>query len=336
MTSSKTAKGPFYKTIDFSDTLETTLTLEEIEDVKTEFVWFFNGENNARKLFQQLNTSFLEALYKKYIDEIEKLKEYYGLSDIINESEYVHGWFEDWKKLKTYNIDQFIQKIKTDKEFSEVWADMGVSDPLEFRNWGVQVQFDLNDNASVRRPGKDQLAHLIGSLATNPKGGTHTFTLYNPYNTEERITESNMLLSSFECTELSFDEKAKWFYKKHSEDSIDINFEDVVLKMKNENVEKISYGDSFLSLPKYRLNVLSVFNNFSSQKHIEKSEFFCTLLLSVISKIMNMVPGNITLVSVKNPKDKKKKPDKRYKFMFEHSQKNVLTLEYNQIKIKKD
>lgn len=332
----KSKNVPFHKIIEVSGLLDTSLTPEEIEDVKTEFIWFFNGENNAQQLFRQFNHSFLSGLYQKYLDEIDKLKEHYGLSEIIGDSEYAHGWFEDWKKLKTYNKEQFLEKIKSDPSFSEVWGDMGVSDSLEFRKWGVQVQFDVNDNAAVKNPGKDQLTQLIGGLSIKPKEGFHAFSLYNPSNMEERISILNMLVSQFECKELSFDERAKWFHEKHIEDSIEMSLDDVIEKMKKSSLEKIEYGDSFMSIPKYKINLLSTFNGFSDQVHLEKSECFCLILITVISRVMNMVPGYVALSSMRSPVGKKKKADKKFRVVFDPVFNGSLTLEYNQIKIKKE
>lgn len=334
MPGKKKKNAPFHKITQFSDSFETSLSIEDIEDVKTEFIWFFNGENNAQKLFRQFNYSFLAALYQKYIDEIEKLKTHYGLSEIINDCEYAHGWFEDWKKLRIYTKEQFLEKIKSDSAFSEVWGEMGVSDSLEFRRWGVQVQFDANDSASIKNPGKDQLNQLIGSLSLKPKDGMHAFSLFNPSNADERISAMNMLISQFDCIELSFEERAKWFYEKHIENSIEIAQEDVIAKMKMGNLEKINYGDTFISIPKYKLNLLSTFNGFYSQDHLERAECFCFFLMAVMSKIMNMVPGYVALSSARTPIQRGKKIKKRISVVFDQVIQNDLILDYNHIKIK--
>lgn len=322
------------RTLEFSGKIETLLSDEDLEDAKTEFIWFFNGNNNARQLFTKSNHDYLDGLYKRYTNEIEKLERHYGLTEIIEESTYIHNWFRNWRKLEIFTKEEFFEKIKLDDSFSEIWADTGVSDGLEFRNWGVQVQFDIDDKASIKQKGIDQLTNAINSLALNPVSGKHIMTFYNPSNIEERIYAPDILMCQFDCEELEMKERIAWFHSNYSKkgDSLSATSK----KLKGKDLRKVKVNDGFVCIPSYKMNLAVTLNKFENELDFEKSEVFSNLLILVFSKIMNMVPGYLSMNFIKKYSENPKKEKRKVFLEFKLDTSSIYSLNYEQIIIKNE
>jgi len=311
----------FQKKINCSEFIQLSLNENEIREQIIEFIWFFNGTNNVNFLLDNNNYNFIDLLYKKYFDEIEKLIKYYDLAEIIEETESFHGWFRNWKNLEKFNKEEFVGKLKTDVEFSSVWADFGISDSLEFRNWGIQISFDTNDNGVVSQKGKDQFKQLINSLSQNPENGFHIINYYNISNIEERLTKNDLILNKFFCEPMSYEERVKWFFHNYYETGMELPI--LMESFKKENLDFVKWYDSNVSIPKYKLNIIADYNTIDSDENLEKKILFNYLFISYISKLFNMIPNKIYINSL-------------YRFKGKSNKKNLLILNYK-IKIgKKD
>jgi len=323
----------FTKKIDCSGFIELGLNNEEINQSLIEFVWFFNGSNNIKFLLDNNHHGFIDVLYQKYNNEIDNLIKYYDLSNIIEESEFCHGWFSNWKQLQKFTENEFVAKIKTDFEFSSIWADFGVSDSLEFRNWGIEISFDTDDRASVSKKGKDQFRQLINSLAIDPENGSHIINIYNISNLEERLVKSNLLLIKFFCEKLSYDERIEWFFKNHYETGMEL----CILKdsFKKENLDSIKWYDTLVSIPKYKLNIISDYNDIDNNLELDKNILFNCFFLKFVSKLFNMLPNSIILNSIYKSNDGNKKRIKN-KYSININDKNFdsLNLEIQDFNIK--
>jgi thymidylate synthase len=78
-----------------------------------------------------------------------------------------------------YNMEEFINKIKTDDEFAKKWGELGPVYGKQWRGWTVSINDELDPNRKI--PGGyrysngeytetyiDQIANLINDLKTNP------------------------------------------------------------------------------------------------------------------------------------------------------------------------
>jgi len=198
----------FQKRISCSPELDLSLDEKQIQETMVEFIWFYNGTNNVKFLIDNNHLSYIDLLYNKYSKEIDNLIKYYDLAEIIEESEYFHGWFNNWKQLDKFTKDQFLSKLKTDFEFSSLWADFGMSDSMEFRNWGIQINYDNDDRAKISHQGKDQFKKLLSSIGEDPENGFHVINIFNPSNVEDRLIKSNWLISQFFCQKLTYEESS--------------------------------------------------------------------------------------------------------------------------------
>lgn len=281
-----------------------SLTDAEMHDVKTEFVWFFTGQNNARPLIEQRNNKYLDILYEKYKTEIAKMRNHYGLDEIITEMDYAQGWFRDWKKMELFTKEQFQDKVITSEDFALVWADLGITDSLEFRNWGITVQFDANDNASVNKPGKDQLTSLINSIVSNPEHGLHFATLYNPSNLEDRSEPTGMLTVQFMCKPMSYEERIWWFFSSHYETGME--YEILLQSLKGQDLDKFKWYDEFLSFPKYKIDLLSTYGHIDDERMLDKTALFNLMFLKTLSVFLNMDHSKVSIFTMKGYRKSRK------------------------------
>lgn len=297
----------FKQKINISNSIQLSLTPQEVKDQIIEFVWFFNGSNNLIFLLENNNYNYVDLLFKKYCDEIEKLIIYYDLKEIIEESEFCHGWFKNWKNLEKFNKQEFTNKLKTDIEFSSVWSDFGFSDSLEFRNWGVQINFDNEDRGKISQKGKDQFRELINSLANDPENGTHIINYYNITNIEERLVKNNLLYNKFYCEPLSYKERIEWFFVNHYETGMELEI--IMESMKDKNLDFYSWYDGHVSIPKFKLNIVADYIKLENNNQTDKEILFNYLFLLYVSKLFNMLPNSIelnVLYKTKERLDKKK------------------------------
>lgn len=321
----------FQKIIKNIDSLELCLDEKKVEEGLIEFVWFFNGTNNVKFLLENNHYEYISLLYDKYCYEIDNLIKFYELSDIIEESEFFHGWFSNWRKLEKFNQNEFISKLKTDFEFSSLWGDFGVTDSLEFRNWGVEISFDAEDRGKISKKGKDQFRHLINTLSMNPENGLHILNFYNVNNLEERILNDGLLIIKFYCEKLKYEDRIKWFFENYFETGMELEI--LLENFKNQNLDSIKHYNQIISLPKYKLNIIGEYGLIKNNFDLDKKILFNSYFLKYISKLFNMVPNSIIINSLYGFKNKKIKTKHTYKIEIVKKQFESLNLELKDFKI---
>lgn len=283
--------------VDPNSPVKVSISDAEIYDVKVEFVWFFTGQNNAKPLLVERNYKYLDRLYDRYKSEIAKMRDYYGLDEIIHTAEYAQGWFRDWKKMELFSKEQFLEKNKLSQDFAMIWADLGVTDSLELRNWGLTIHYDANDDASVKNAGKDQLSVLINSIISDPENGIHCITLFNPSNKEERTMPLSLLTSQFVCNKMNYEERVWWFFTNFYESGME--YEILLENFRKDDLDKLKWYDEFITIPKYSLSSHSTYTEIKSEKELESHIVFNMMFLQTMSQILGMVPSNLSLFSPK-------------------------------------
>lgn len=311
------------------ESIEHNLSENDIEDILIEFIWTFNGSNNAMFLIENHNFKYLDFLYQKYTGEIDKMIKYYELETIIEESTYIHSWFNNWKKLEIFTKDQFLNKLKIDQEFSDIWADMGYNDSLELRNWGIEIQYDAEDKASLKSKGKDQIHSVINSLLLNPTSGTHFINFFNPNNIQERFLKSNYFSVQFSVHELEYEERIKWFFTNYYETGME--YEILLDTMKKQNLDKIKHYDQIISLPKYLINSFNFFNRFDNEFEKFKAIIFSDLLLKTLASYTNMIPNNYEILSNSVIKPRKIKNLQKIYLKLNKKTKDTIKIDRNEI-----
>jgi thymidylate synthase len=115
----------------------------------TELLWFLRGDTNIKYLVDNNCHIWDGDAYKRYADS--------------------HTTFKDGFAMVTpmaHSRESFIDAIKTDDDFAEIWGELGPIYGAQWRNWGSEIPF--GEAISSLDIGVDQIANLINDLKTNP------------------------------------------------------------------------------------------------------------------------------------------------------------------------
>ena len=111
------------------------------KSIVTELLWFLKGDTNIKYLVDNDCHIWDGDAYKKYVN-----------SDEVR-----------WPKSK----EDFINEIKTDKEWENRWGDLGPIYGKQWRHWTNRAQY-LESRKIVVDAYTDQITNLINDLKTNP------------------------------------------------------------------------------------------------------------------------------------------------------------------------
>ncbi len=105
----------------------------------TELLWFLRGDTNIKFLLDYDCHIWDGDAYKNYLE---------------------HTQHE-----ASYTKEQFINLIKTDKDWANVWGDLGPIYGKQWRQWQGWMDMDGNEKGSLWY---DQILRLVNDLKTNP------------------------------------------------------------------------------------------------------------------------------------------------------------------------
>ena len=232
--------------------------------IVSELLWFLRGETNIKWLVENNNNIWVGDAYKKYkiwADDLSKTHKYLP-----------------------YTKEQFIEKIKTDDEFSNKWGELG---PIYGKQWRKVGR--VKKNAVAWEHGApthyeesydiDQIQQAIHTLKTNPDSRRIIVNAWNPSDLD------NMVLPP-----------CHWAFELYTEELTDV-----------ERVElykqKIGQSELLLPLTPQHLDTQEIPKRRLSLKwHQRSCDFFLgvpfniasyALLLEILSKEVNMVPGTL-------------------------------------------
>jgi thymidylate synthase len=222
----------------------------------TELMWFLKGDTNIKYLIDNGCNIWNGDAYKRYKDSRV------GVSEPLS-------------------MDEFIEQIKTDGAFAEVWGDLGPIYGAQWRAW------ESNDLAGGTI---DQIKHLIHQLKNNPDSRRLMVNAWNVDALEYMVLPPCHYGFQVYTRELSREERIENYNSKF-ENKIEVPFIklnlgdaientiDMALSQVNIPTRAISLSwnqrsvDVFLGLP---FNIASY-----------------GLLLEIIAKVVNMVPEHL-------------------------------------------
>lgn len=134
-----------------------------------ELLWFLNGDTNIKYLVDNGVNIWVPDAYKKYLNN--QKKEYHKLCNngIINLD-------LDWQNLTQ---EKFIEKIKTDDEFSKKWGELGPVYGSQWRKWGTNPLAYKGFNGDVP-DWYDQIEEMMTLLKNDPNSRRIMVNAWNP------------------------------------------------------------------------------------------------------------------------------------------------------------
>jgi thymidylate synthase len=235
----------------------------------TELIWFLRGDTNIKFLVDNNCHIWDGDAFKNFMENSE------GDPDMI------------------WNMEQFIEMIRTDDEFAKQWGELGPVYGKQWRNWGAGFKRVPNEKGDkvyhVTTTGIDQITNLINDLKTNPDSRRLMVNAWNVGELEQMVLPPCHYGFQVYTRELSFDERCKiqidrldGMYSPEKDIFIKSSIDEVKLMTMDKNnipTRAISLMwnqrsvDTFLGLP---FNIASY-----------------GLLLEIIAKAVNMVPDEL-------------------------------------------
>jgi len=215
----------------------------------TELLWFLKGDTNIKYLVENNCHIWDGDAYKRYVNSPEV-------------------------KIP-YSKEDFINKIKTDKEWEDKWGELGPIYGKQWRSWEVDTSY-LGDDEWTAGKDIDQIANLINDLKTNPDSRRLMVSAWNVGELDQMVLPPCHYGFQVYTRELSYEEKKLYTYKHFSNqpqfdldafEKFNIPSRAISLMWNQRSV------DTFLGLP---FNIASY-----------------ALLLTIIAKEVNMIPEEL-------------------------------------------
>jgi thymidylate synthase len=175
---------------------------------------------------------------------------------------------------RPYTKEEFVEKIKTDKEFAKRFGNLGKIYGHQWRRW---KHIEYENPASFRSSNIDQISNLINDLKTNPDSRRLMVNAWNVGELDQMVLPPCHYGFQVYTRELSLEERSDiWnnthnpvgnIYTHNQYDENDIPARSISLMWNQRSV------DTFLGLP---FNIASY-----------------GLLLEIIAKEVNMVPDEL-------------------------------------------
>lgn len=113
--------------------------------IKTELLWFLQGDTNIKYLVENNCNIWNGDAYKNY--EKYAMDNSYGVD--------------------VFSMDEFIDEIKTNDEFSKKWGELGPVYGKQWRGWKSEDEYHDGESYAYYQP-IDQIKELIEQIKTNP------------------------------------------------------------------------------------------------------------------------------------------------------------------------
>jgi len=213
--------------------------------IVTELLWFLKGDTNIKYLVENNCHIWDGDAYKRYVNSPEV-------------------------KIP-YSKEDFINKIKTDKEWEDKWGELGPIYGKQWRGWGAGSLEDKYGFGNI-----DQIETLIQDLKTNPDSRRLIVNAWNVGELNRMVLPPCHYGFQVYTRELSYEEKKLYTYKHFSNqpqfdldafEKFNIPSRAISLMWNQRSV------DTFLGLP---FNIASY-----------------ALLLTIIAKEVNMIPEEL-------------------------------------------
>jgi thymidylate synthase len=252
--------------------------------IVTELLWFLRGDTNIKFLVDNNCHIWDGDAYKNYWEYNKMQSNPKWLKPVTYSNGNVGA--------ELYNMEEFINKIKTDDEFANKWGELGPIYGAGWRRWNSITKKWWNDPeyqgyGSDSRSGWeyeetqiDQIQNLINDLKTNPDSRRLIVNAWNVGELDQMVLPPCHYGFQVYTRELSYEERIQIYVNQYMDGvGKPAGFEDAKLTTRNIPTRAISLMwnqrsvDTFLGLP---FNIASY-----------------GLLLEIIAKEVNMVPDEL-------------------------------------------
>jgi thymidylate synthase len=179
--------------------------------IVTELLWFLRGDTNIKYLVDNDCHIWDGDCYKNYLNETQE--------------------------EASYTKEEFIDLIKTDEVWANVWGDLGPIYGKQWRDWGSKKEYGQGE--SIMYGGQDQIQNLINDLKSNPDSRRLMVNSWNVGELGQMTLPPCHYSFQVYTRELSLDERKKiWNKNNFSQDMSWHNMEehDIIDLLNEDNI----------------------------------------------------------------------------------------------------
>jgi thymidylate synthase len=172
--------------------------------IVTELLWFLRGDTNIKFLLDYDCHIWDGDAFKNYTNAVEDIIDGYRCGDIMGIQPHIEAMFSNTDELIPLTKEEFISKIKNDKDFAKKWGDLGPIYGKQWRQWQGWMDMNGNEKGSLWY---DQILQLVHSLKTNPDSRRLMVSAWNVAELDQMILPPCHYGFQVYTRELSIDER---------------------------------------------------------------------------------------------------------------------------------
>jgi thymidylate synthase len=235
----------------------------------TELIWFLRGDTNIKFLVDNECHIWDGDAFKNFMENSE------GDPDMI------------------WNMEQFIEMIRTDDEFAKEWGELGPVYGKQWRSWPTYSVRDTTFKTGIYtawRNEVDQIANLINDLKTNPDSRRLMVNAWNVGELDQMVLPPCHYGFQVYTRELSREERIENYNSKF-ENKIEVPF--IKLNLGDAIENTIDMTLSQVNIPTRAISLMWNQRSVDTFLGLPFNIASYGLLLEIIAKAVNMVPDQL-------------------------------------------
>jgi thymidylate synthase len=245
--------------------------------IVTELLWFLRGDTSIKYLLENDCNIWTGDAFRNYW-ECNKIQ---SNPKWLKPVTYSNGNVG----AKLYNIEEFINKIKTDDEFAKKWGELGPIYGKQWRSW----QDDFGPNKLPIFPPNnkiDQIANLINDLKTNPDSRRLMVNAWNVGELDQCVLPPCHYGFQVYTRELSLEERIRMYALKEGQ-----TYEQFVTNWDTEEQWLEDLSDT--TIPTRAISLMWNQRSVDVPLGLPFNIASYGLLLEIIAKTVNMIPDEL-------------------------------------------
>jgi thymidylate synthase len=225
--------------------------------IVTELLWFLRGDTNIKFLLDYDCHIWDGDAYKNYLNHTQD--------------------------EASYTKEQFINLIKTDKDWAKVWGDLGPIYGKQWRQWQGWMEYKkVDDTDGFGSLWYDQILRLVHSLKTEPDSRRLMVSAWNVAELDKMTLPPCHYGFQVYTRELSIDERLHLVSQKYEMfDPFDFH------KVDHEEIDKL------YPVPKRAISLMWNQRSVDTFLGLPFNIASYALLLEIIAKEVNMIPEDL-------------------------------------------
>jgi thymidylate synthase len=242
------------------------------KQIITELLWFLRGDTNIKYLLDNDCHIWDGDAFKNFMTKSE------GDPDLI------------------WNKEQFILKVKNEKDFGKKWGELGSVYGKQWRDWkhmgpkSQQEMLDENTNWPWKTKGIDQIANLINDLKTNPDSRRLMVNAWNVGEIDQMVLPPCHYGFQVYTRELSLGERVDIFNSKMIKEGIRTQIATVGV---DESYWRKSLEETKHNIPTRAISLMWSQRSIDSLLGLPFNIASYATLLEILAKEVNMVADEL-------------------------------------------